>query len=99
LPDQRPATDDSDTAERAERLASDAELVRASAAGGFTGPGIRRARGLRDRLEDGYYQQEIAEIIGDGATSRTVEGLLRRHREKIDAIREQEGDGDDAPAR
>ena len=49
--------------------------------------------------EDGYDQQEIAEVIGDGATSRTVEGLLRRHREKIAVIREQEGDADDAPTR
>jgi DNA-directed RNA polymerase specialized sigma24 family protein len=40
--------------------------------------------------EDGYDQEEIAEIIGDGATRRTVEGLLRRHREKI-ATREREG--------
>jgi len=47
--------------------------------------------------EDGYDQQEIAEIIGDGTTSRSVEGLLRRHREKIVAVRAQEGDGHDAP--
>jgi DNA-directed RNA polymerase specialized sigma24 family protein len=40
--------------------------------------------------EDGYDQEEIAEIIGDGATSRTVEGLMRRHRQKI-ALREGEG--------
>src|SRR5215472_10584610 len=39
LPDQRPTTDDSDAAVRAERLASDVRLVRALAAGGFTGPG------------------------------------------------------------
>ena len=35
--------------------------------------------------EDGYDQDEIAEIIGDGATRRTVEGLLHRHRQKIAA--------------
>lgn len=40
--------------------------------------------------EDGYDQEELAEIIGDGANRRTVEGLLRRHRQKI-AMREGEG--------
>jgi DNA-directed RNA polymerase specialized sigma24 family protein len=58
-----------------------------------------KARAALVLTEDGYDQQEIAEIIGDGATSRSVEGLLRRHREKIAAIREQEGDGHDASAR
>jgi DNA-directed RNA polymerase specialized sigma24 family protein len=39
--------------------------------------------------EDGYDQDEIAEIIG--TTRRSVEGLLHRHRKKIEAWRKQGG--------
>jgi DNA-directed RNA polymerase specialized sigma24 family protein len=49
-----------------------------------------KARAVLVLSEDGYDQEEIAEVIGEGATRRTVEGLLRRHRQKI-AMREGEG--------
>lgn len=39
--------------------------------------------------EDGYDQDEIAEILG--TTRRSVEGLLHRHRKKIEAPRKQGG--------
>jgi DNA-directed RNA polymerase specialized sigma24 family protein len=41
--------------------------------------------------EDGYDQDEIADILGDGATRRSVEGLLYRHRRKLSVGSEQEG--------
>ena len=39
--------------------------------------------------EDGYQQEEIAEILG--ITPRAVEGLLRRHRKRLPA-QSQEGE-------
>jgi len=55
---------------------------------------LEKTRAALVLSEDGYDQEEIAEIIGDGATRRTVEGLLRRHRQKI-AMREGKGDSHD----
>ena len=41
--------------------------------------------------EDGYEQEEIAEILGPDVTSRGVEGYLRRHRRHV-AARNDEGE-------
>ena len=41
--------------------------------------------------EDGFEQEEIAEILGPGVTPRAVEGLLRRHRRRVAARNEEDG--------
>lgn len=41
--------------------------------------------------EDGYEQEEIAEILGPGITPRAVEGLLRRHRGRVAARHDEDG--------
>lgn len=41
--------------------------------------------------EDGFEQEEIAEILGPGVTPRAVEGLLRRHRRRAAARNEEDG--------
>jgi transposase len=43
-------------------------------------PADHRARTAVILWAYGYSHSEIAEIIGDGATARTVEGILRRFR-------------------
>jgi DNA-directed RNA polymerase specialized sigma24 family protein len=41
--------------------------------------------------QDGYEQEEIAEILGPGITPRAVEGLLRRHRRHVAGRHDQDG--------
>jgi DNA-directed RNA polymerase specialized sigma24 family protein len=41
--------------------------------------------------EDGYEQEEIAEILGPDVTPRAVEGYLRRHRRHLAASNDEEG--------
>jgi len=41
--------------------------------------------------EDGYQQEEIAEILGTDITPRAVEGYLRRHRRRLAARNDEEG--------
>jgi DNA-directed RNA polymerase specialized sigma24 family protein len=42
--------------------------------------------------QDGYEQDEIAEILGPGTTPRAVEGLLRRHRRRLAARHDEDGE-------
>lgn len=59
---------------------------------GLDGIESDRTRAALVLAEDGYEQEEIAEILGPQVTARAVEGYLRRHRRRTAADNKQ-GEG------
>jgi DNA-directed RNA polymerase specialized sigma24 family protein len=57
---------------------------------GMAGIRSSRTRAALALTEDGYEQDEIADLLGPGITTRGVEGYLRRHRRSI-ALRKEKG--------
>lgn len=70
----------------------DVAVLRDEVRRGLAGLSSRTAAALA-LAEDGYEQDEIAELLGPGVTARAVEGYLRRHRRRgtIAAARKEEG--------
>jgi DNA-directed RNA polymerase specialized sigma24 family protein len=58
---------------------------------GLAGIENDRTRAALVLAEDGYQQEEIAEILGADVTPRAVEGYLRRHRRHLAARNDEEG--------
>lgn len=70
---------------------ADTSVQRDEIRSGLAGIGSDRTRVALVLAEDGYEQDEIAEILGQDVTPRAVEGYLRRHRNRVAARNEKGG--------